>query len=50
MKTKGMILTDQVRSVDERARVLRVIESADTELLWAVRRYVAHLTGFGDDE
>ena len=50
MKTKGMILTDQVRSVDERARVLRVIETADAELLWAVRRYVAQLIGFGDDE
>ncbi|MCD2176625.1 type II toxin-antitoxin system PemK/MazF family toxin [Rhizobium sp. C1] len=50
MKTKGMILTDQVRSVDERARVLRVIETADAELLWAVRRYVAQLIGFGDDD
>ncbi|MCD2173197.1 type II toxin-antitoxin system PemK/MazF family toxin [Rhizobium sp. C4] len=49
LKTKGMILTDQVRAIDERERVLRVIERADKELLWLVRRYVAQLIGFGED-
>ncbi len=42
-KTKGMVLTDQVRSVDKQLRTLRFVESVPKEFVTLVRSYVGRL-------
>lgn len=45
VSTKGMVLTDQVRSIDSRARILRYIETAPLPFVQTVRAYVGRLLG-----
>ena len=42
-KTKGMVLTDQVRAVDKQDRALRFVESLPAEFVTLVRSYVGRL-------
>jgi mRNA interferase MazF len=42
-KTQGMVLADQVRSLDYEERVLRQIETLPTEFVTLVRSYVGRL-------
>lgn len=42
-KTRGMVLADQVRTVDISHRMLRVIEVAPEDLVLLVRSYVGRL-------
>ena len=42
-KTSGMVLTDQVRSVDRQERVLRYVETLPAEFVTLVRSYVGRL-------
>ena len=42
-KTKGMVLTDQVRSVDKQIRTLRYVESVPSDFVTLVRSYVGRL-------
>jgi mRNA interferase MazF len=42
-KTKGMVLTDQVRSIDKNERTLRFIETLDSDFVALVRIYVGRL-------
>ena len=42
-KTRGMVLADQVRSLDANARVLRSIETVPMEIVILVRSYVGRL-------
>jgi mRNA interferase MazF len=41
--TRGMVLADQVRSIDVGRRMLRRIEAAPMELVWTVRSFVGRL-------
>jgi mRNA interferase MazF len=43
LKTRGMVLSDQVRSVDKRERLLRRVEATPEEFLLLVRSYVGRL-------
>lgn len=43
MKTKGMVLCDQVRTIDRKARSLRTIENVGPDFLQLVRAYVGRL-------
>jgi mRNA interferase MazF len=43
LKTQGMVLADQVRSLDCEERVLRQIETLPTEFVTLVRSYVGRL-------
>ena len=43
LKTRGMVLTDQIRSIDQKERVLRFIESTPPDLLTLVRSYIGRL-------
>ena len=45
LKTKGCVLTDQVRSIDYSHRVMRKIEEAPLEFVEIVRGYVGRLMG-----
>lgn len=42
-KTRGMVLADQVRSLDASARVLRSIETVPIEVVTLVRSFVGRL-------
>lgn len=42
-KTRGMILADQVRSLDANARVLRAIETVQMDIVILVRSFVGRL-------
>jgi mRNA interferase MazF len=42
-KTQGMVLADQVRSLDYEERVLREIESLSSDFVTLVRSYVGRL-------
>ena len=42
-KTKGMVLTDQVRSIDKAERTLRFVESLDPDFVTLVRIYIGRL-------
>jgi mRNA interferase MazF len=42
-RTRGMVLTDQIRAVDMQARILRRIETVSPEFLLLVRSYVGRL-------
>jgi mRNA interferase MazF len=43
IKTRGMVLTDQVRTLDTGTRILRLIETAPQEVVTIVRSYVGRL-------
>ena len=43
LKTKGMVLTDQVRAVDMSERSIRFLEKVDDDFLFLVRSYVGRL-------
>ncbi len=43
--TRGMVLTDQVRSIDKDARILRYVETAAPQFVLDVRSYVGRLLG-----
>ena len=47
MRTTGVVLADQVKSVDWRARRARFVEVAPPELLKAIHERVALLLGIG---
>jgi mRNA interferase MazF len=40
-----MVLTDQVRSIDSKARILRYVETAPLPFVLTVRAYVGRLLG-----
>lgn len=42
-KTRGMVLADQIRSVDHEARVLRHVETLPADFLLLVRSYVGRM-------
>jgi mRNA interferase MazF len=42
-RTTGMVLTDQIRAVDMKARILRHIETVPPEFVTVVRSYVGRL-------
>nr|WP_297270245.1 type II toxin-antitoxin system PemK/MazF family toxin [Mesorhizobium sp.] len=42
-RTKGMVLTDQIRAVDIKARILRHIETLPPDFVMTVRSYVGRL-------
>ena len=42
-KTTGMVLTDQVRSIDKSQRVLRYVETLPLEFVTLVRSYIGRL-------
>ena len=42
-KTKGMVLTDQVRSIDKAERTLRFVESLASDFVALVRIYICRL-------
>jgi mRNA interferase MazF len=42
-RTKGMVLTDQIRAVDKQERVLRHVETVPPDFLRLVRSYVGRL-------
>ncbi|MDM9629644.1 type II toxin-antitoxin system PemK/MazF family toxin [Rhizobium sp. S152] len=43
LKTRGMVLADQVRSIDKAARLLRFIEPMPADFVMLVRSYVGRL-------
>jgi mRNA interferase MazF len=43
--TRGMVLTDQVRSIDKNARILRHVETVSHDFVLDVRAYVGRLLG-----
>ncbi len=43
LKTRGMVLADQIRSIDKRERLLRRIEPTSRDFLLVVRSYVGRL-------
>ncbi|WP_276117910.1 type II toxin-antitoxin system PemK/MazF family toxin [Pararhizobium qamdonense] len=43
LKTSGMVLTDQIRTVDKTERLLRYIETAPADFVTIVRSYVGRL-------
>jgi len=43
LKTVGMVLADQIRSIDKKERLLRKIEEVPNEFLRLVRSYVGRL-------
>jgi mRNA interferase MazF len=45
LKTKGFVLTDQIRAVDCSRRVMRKIETAPPDFVEIVRGYVGRLMG-----
>lgn len=42
-RTKGMVLTDQVRAVDKDARILRCVETTPADFVTLVRSFVGRL-------
>lgn len=42
-RTKGMVLADQVRSIDVGHRLLRSIETVPMDTVWVVRSFVGRL-------
>ena len=42
-KTSGMVLTDQLRSVDKNERILRHVETVSSDFVTLVRSYVGRL-------
>lgn len=45
MKTRGMVLTDQVRTIDQAERLLRMVEQVPPDFLILLRSYVGRLIG-----
>jgi mRNA interferase MazF len=45
LKTKGYVLTDQIRSIDYNHRVIRKIEDAPYEFVEIIRGFVGRLMG-----
>lgn len=43
LKTRGMVLVDQIRAIDKRERLLRRVEGTPEEFLLLVRSYVGRL-------
>ncbi len=43
LKTQGMVLADQIRSIDKDARLLRFIEATPADFVTLVRSYVGRL-------
>jgi mRNA interferase MazF len=43
LKTRGMVLADQIRAIDKRERLLRRVESTSMDFLILVRSYVGRL-------
>jgi mRNA interferase MazF len=43
LKTRGMVLADQIRSLDKAARLLRFIEPTSPDFVTLVRSYVGRL-------
>ncbi|MBO9194632.1 type II toxin-antitoxin system PemK/MazF family toxin [Rhizobium sp. 16-449-1b] len=43
LKTRGMVLADQIRSIDKAARLLRFIEPTPANFVTLVRSYVGRL-------
>jgi mRNA interferase MazF len=46
MKTTGVVLSDQIKSLDWRVRRARLVEIAPTEILEAIHERIALLLGF----
>lgn len=43
LKTRGMVLADQIRAVDKKERLLRRVEDVPVDFLLLVRSYVGRL-------
>lgn len=46
MKTKGLVLVDQIRTVERDGRMLRLIERAPDDVMRTVHRNLGALLGF----